>query len=205
MSMETYLALAGALLVFSAAPGPCVIALTARSLSAPLPSALCMALGMALGDLVYASAALLGVAAAGRALGDLFFVIRMAGAAYLLFLGLRAWFHPPQAVPEALPSSPVHGSRDLAGGLMLCLGNPKVILFYAGFLPAFLDLTRLSPADGLGVLLTVALVVGGVLAGNAVLAFRVRRWFTSRKAMQRLHRGSGAVMIGAGLAVIASE
>jgi threonine/homoserine/homoserine lactone efflux protein len=203
MTFETYLALAGTLLVFSAAPGPCVIALTARSLSAPLPSALCMAVGMTLGDLVYATAALLGVAAAGRVLGDLFFVIRIAGAAYLLFLGFRAWFRPP--VPEALSSARVHGTRDLAGGLILCLGNPKVILFYAGFLPAFLDLTRLTPGEGLGVLLTVALVVGGVLAGNAVLAFRVRRWFASRKAMQRLHRGSGAVMIGAGLAVIASE
>ncbi|MCF8062041.1 MAG: LysE family translocator [Deltaproteobacteria bacterium] len=205
MSFETYLALAGALLVFSAAPGPCVIALTARSLSAPLPSAMLMASGMMLGDLVYASAALLGVAAVGQALGEFCYVIRIAGAVYLIVLGVRAWIHRPEAVRDIPPPSRTRGSRDLASGLMLCLGNPKVILFYAGFLPAFIDLTLLEPLDGLGVLATVALVVGGVLLANAVLASRVRRWFTSRRSMRILHRGSGTVMIGAGLALIAKE
>ena len=205
MSIETYLALAGALLVFSAAPGPCVIALTARSLSAPLPSAMLMAAGMAMGDLVYASAALLGVAAVGQAMGELCHVIRTAGAIYLIVLGVRAWMHPPEAARE-IPHPPrTCGSRDLVGGLMLCLGNPKVILFYAGFLPAFIDLTLLTPLEGLGVLGTVALVVGSVLIANAVLASRVRSWFAGRRAMRILHRGSGTVMIGAGLALVSTD
>lgn len=206
MTLETTLALAGALFVFSVAPGPCVMALTARSLSSTrIGASAAMAAGMVLGDLLYVSAALLGVAAVIQAFGEFFFVVRMAGAAYLIWLGVRTWRTHPEPLQADLPSSPLPGaSRDFATGLMLCLGNPKVILFYVGFLPAFMDLTRMTLADGLCVVSIVAVVVGSVLLGNVFLAFRARQWFLNRSAMRFLHRGSGAVLVGAGL-VVASE
>lgn len=203
MTLETILALAGALFVFSIAPGPCVMALTARSLSCThMGSSAAMAAGMVLGDLLYVSAALLGVAAVVQAFGEFFFVVRMAGAAYLIGLGVRTWRTPPESLRPILPSRPLPGaSRDFATGLMLCLGNPKVILFYVGFLPAFLDLACMTMADGLCVVSIVAVVVGSVLLGNVFLAFHARQWFLNRHTLRFLHRGSGAVLVGAGLAV----
>jgi threonine/homoserine/homoserine lactone efflux protein len=205
MTLETALALAGALFVFSAAPGPCVMALTARSLSsARMGSSAAMAGGMVLGDLIYVSAALLGVAAVIQAFGEFFFLVRMAGAAYLIWLGVRTWRTRPEAFQTDLPSAPLTApSKDFASGLMLCLGNPKVILFYVGFLPAFMDLTRMTLGDGLCVVSIVAVVVGSVLLGNVFLAFRARQWFLNRRSLRFLHRGSGAVLVGAGLFVAA--
>jgi len=205
MMLETLWALAGALLVFSAVPGPCVMALTARSVSGTLPSAVSMALGMLMGDLIYASAALLGITALGQALGECFFVLRMVGAAYLVWLGIRLWVTRPAPI-HALPSTPDRGRfRDAGAGLFLCLGNPKVILFYAGFLPAFMDLTSLTPVQCLIVLGTVAVVVGSVLLGNAILAFRARQWVSNARAVRYLNRGSGTVLVGAGIALMSSE
>ena len=205
MDLETFWALAGALFLFSAAPGPCVMALTARSLSGTLPAALSMAVGMLLGDLFYATAALLGVKAVGQALGEFFFLLRIVGAGYLFWLGIRLWFARPTPAQDLPRVKDRSRFRDLAAGLFICLGNPKVILFYAGFLPAFMDLTCLSPVDDLLVIATVALVVSTVLVGNAVLASRAGKWFSNRRAVCLLNRGSGAVLVGAGVAIMSSE
>jgi threonine/homoserine/homoserine lactone efflux protein len=160
---------------------------------------------MVLGDLSYAAAALLGVTALGQALGEFVYLLRILGAIYLIWLGIRLWIVRPEAL-QVLPSAPDRGGlRDIGAGLFLCLGNPKVILFYAGFLPAFMDLTHLSPVDRLSVLGTVALVVGSVLLGNAVLASRARRWISNIRAVRLLNRCSGAVLVGAGITLVSTE
>ena len=83
-------------------------------------------------------------------------------------------------------------------GLGITLSNPKVILFYVGFLPTFVDLTDLSNRDVLIVASTVSLVVGSVLLAYSVAAARARTLFTSERAMRRLNRGAGGLMMATG-------
>ena len=83
-------------------------------------------------------------------------------------------------------------------GLLLTLGNPKVILFYLGFLPTFVDVTALGAGDLLILAVVVSTVLGGVLSLYAVLAGWARNWFESEPAQRRLNRAAGGVMIATG-------
>ncbi len=84
-------------------------------------------------------------------------------------------------------------------------GNPKVIVFYLGFLPAFLDSASLSLAD----LAVVVAIVAGIgvtpMAGYALLATRERRFLAGPRGMTWMNRGAGTLLIGAGVAVAAKS
>jgi threonine/homoserine/homoserine lactone efflux protein len=90
-----------------------------------------------------------------------------------------------------------------AAGLLVTLGNPKVILFYVGFLPAVFDLGRLGPIERAPVATLVASVLMAVNGGYAWSACRVDATITSRRAARRLNRGAAAVVAGTGAAIVA--
>ncbi len=79
--------------------------------------------------------------------------------------------------------------------------NPKVILFYCGFLPTFLDLSALTIVDLTFVVAIITAVLSGVLITYAYLASRARRMFTTKRAVKRLNRAAGGVMVAAGVAI----
>jgi threonine/homoserine/homoserine lactone efflux protein len=88
------------------------------------------------------------------------------------------------------------------GGLSITLGNPKVILFYLGFLPTFLDLPALSNFDILVVAAVVALVLGSVMLVYAFMASRARQVLKSEHARTRMNKTAGSVMIGTGAVLL---
>jgi threonine/homoserine/homoserine lactone efflux protein len=89
----------------------------------------------------------------------------------------------------------------LVSGLIITLSNPKVILFYCGFLPTFLDLSTLTIIDLAFVVVIITAVLSGVLTTYAYLASRARRMFTNQRAVKRLNRAAGGVMVAAGVAI----
>jgi threonine/homoserine/homoserine lactone efflux protein len=93
---------------------------------------------------------------------------------------------------------------DLTSGLLITLGNPKVILFYLGFLPAFVDLAMLNAGDVVIIAGVVSLVLGATMLGYAYAASRARRLFQRRATKRILNRTSGSVMIATG-AVLATR
>ena len=113
MTWETTLALTLAAAVFAASPGPGVLAAVSRALAAGFRPAAALSLGMVLGDFVYLFAALIGWAAIAPLFGDVFAVVRIASAGYLIWLGIRAWRRDP-AVDDG-SSSLVHQRRPDAG------------------------------------------------------------------------------------------
>ena len=88
MTVESAIAFFVALLVWVIIPGPAIFAIVGRSLTTDFRSALKLIAGILLGDMFYISIALFGLAAIGQILGDLFFVIRMLGAFYLMFFAV---------------------------------------------------------------------------------------------------------------------
>lgn len=204
MSIESIIALTVTCFILMISPGPGSLATIARGLAHGLGRTLVFILGIVMGDLIYLFLAIFGLSALASAYGEVFVLIRWIGAAYLIYLGVRAWRAPTTPL-EARPVEAARPVRDFMGGLLLTLGNPKVILLYTALLPSFIDLGSLGYGD-MGI---VAAIVSGVLffvmTGYAWLADRSRRLFRSERAMRFLNRSSGAVMIGAGTFVAAKQ
>jgi len=205
MTLESALALAAICFISMVSPGPGVIALVGHAMSRGFRHSIGFIIGMVAGDLTFLTLAILGMAVIAHAFEGLFMAIRLIAAGYLIYLGLKAWRAAPMAfaqLKEAAKAPPRgHQSKSFLSGLLITLSNPKVIMFYIGILPSFIDLTALSTGD-------VAIVVGIVLGVLAVLmtsyalaAGRARHMLKSERAQRLLNRGSGTVMIGAGIVI----
>lgn len=201
MTVASTIAFIAAVFVLGATPGPAVFAIIARALASGLRPAFAFHLGVLCGDVVLMLAAILGLAAVAQALGEWFVVVKIAGGLYLVWLGWKLWTSEPQAPgPEALvPAAEVR--RNVLAGLMLTLSNPKAIVFYAAFLPTFIDLTSIGLPDFAILALVIAAVLTATNMAYALLAARARVFFKSRRAMRNLDRAAGTMMIGAGVAV----
>jgi threonine/homoserine/homoserine lactone efflux protein len=133
------LAFVGASLVLALTPGPAVVYIVARTLAQGRGCGLASVLGVALGNLANAASAALGLAALFAVSSAAFTVVKWAGAAYLVYLGVRLWRTPP-AITDAAPLVPRQPLRRVfRDGFVVALLNPKTTLFFAAFLPQFMD------------------------------------------------------------------
>jgi threonine/homoserine/homoserine lactone efflux protein len=189
-------AFAVALAIAVALPGPGIFAVVSCALGRGLRAALAMIAGIILGDLIYFYLAVLGMAALARSMGEFFISVKLAGAAYLVWLGVKLWREKP-VEPAAAPGD----RRTLLAGFMVTISNPKTIAFYAGLLPTFIDLEKLSPGDALAMGAIVVLTVGLNPAAYALAAASSRRFFRSPARMQALNRTAGTMLIGSGVTV----
>lgn len=202
MSLWDYLSLAGIMALFMLLPGPGVLALVAHALGAGFRATLPMTLGFIVGDIAYLLAALFGLAALAQAMGDAFLFVRLAGAGYLIYLAWKLWTIPVAVDMEGAAIPKKHaGWSSFLSGLAVTLGNPKVIVFYLGILPAVVDLGKVTLPDIFGMAALVAGLLTVILAGYAVLADRARRFLQSAAAKRRLNRGAGAMLAGAAIAM----
>lgn len=205
MGLDSILTLAVAVLLFGASPGPGIFAVVARALSAGLRPALALSAGLIIGDLIWLTAAASGLAVVAQAMGDFFIVLKVAGGLYLAWMGVKAWRSRPQALADGTPAAAAAPDKSLlatlAGGVTVTLSNPKAILFYLAVLPTILDLDAITLPGLLTAGAVVVVVLVAVCGTYAVLAARARALLSSEKAVRRLNRTSGALLIGAGVAV----
>jgi len=204
MSLESAFALVVAIFVLGITPGPGVFAIVARALALGFRPTLVFITGVITGDLVYLVLAALGLSVIATQYAAAFGVLKIAGGLYLVYLGVQTW-RAAKHVDTGLTPTPERGrGRSFFSGLSLTLGNPKAVVFYVAFLPAFMDLGALSTAGLVEAAVLVSITLFGVLAGYAAMAARARALFRSKRAVKNLHRGAGGLMIGAGGAVAAS-
>jgi len=204
MSLESTLALIVAIFVLAVTPGPGVFAIVARALALGFRPTLVFIGGVIAGDLVYLVLAALGLSVIATQYSAAFGLLKIAGGLYLVYLGVQTW-RSAKHVDTGMTPAPERGrGRSFFSGLSLTLGNPKAVVFYVAFLPAFMDLGALSTAGLLEAAVVVSVTLFAVLAGYAAMAARARALFRSKRAVKNLHRGAGALMIGAGGAVAAS-
>jgi len=203
MTPLSLLAFAAAMLVLAITPGPGVFATVARALASGFAHASVVVAGIVVGDLIFLLLAIYGLAAVAEALGGLFTLVRFAGAAYLVWLGVKLW-RAEAVAAEVAATDEISWPANFLSGLFITLGNPKVILFYLGFLPAFVDLATLGTADVAMIATVVSLVLGLTMLGYAYAASSARQSFRNPRAKQLLNRASGSVMIATG-SVLASR
>ena len=201
LTLYSILGLSVAMLVLAASPGPGVFATVARALASGFRPALAVIGGIVLGDIIFLLFAFFGMSIIAQALGDLFFIVKICGGAYLIFLGIRIWIKEPALASNKNDNHNRPGWGNFVSGLVVTLSNPKVILFYCGFLPTFLDLSALTLSDLALVVGIITTVLACVLSTYALLASRARSMFTNKKAARRLNRAAGTVMVATGVAI----
>jgi len=192
-----------ALFIAAASPGPGIAAIVARVLGRGPKGAVAFSIGVALGDVVWLSFAVLGLAALAQSFHGVFLVIKYLGAAYLLYIAYKLWTAPAASQEVEANRAAEHPAKLFLAGLAVTMGNPKVMVFYLALLPTFLDLTRITVLGFAELALATLTVLGVVFAGYIVLAARARRLFTSPRAVRILNRATGTVMAGAAAAVAA--
>jgi threonine/homoserine/homoserine lactone efflux protein len=184
-----------------AVPGPVWVALTARALSGGFAAAWPLAVGVALGDLIWPLAAILGLNWIESAYGDFLAVLRWVAAAIFLVMGILL-IRKPAATLNADSRLTRPGMwAGFSVGVAAVIGNPKAILFYMGALPGFFTLERLTATDIAAIIALSALIP---MAGNLGLALfldRARQLLSSPESVRKLNVTSGILLIGVGLVI----
>ncbi|ARN83184.1 LysE family translocator [Methylocystis bryophila] len=191
---------AGTLALAAATPGPAIVSIITTAIARGWKPAAALALGVALGDLPLAMLVLLGLAFVAQYLGWFFGLIKLVGAAYLLWLGLQLWFSKNEAI-DSSESVETRGARDFLMGFGISLGNPKAIFFHAGVMPLLLDLGHVTALEVYSVALIILCVDLGVCFGYAIAGVRARGFFRTPRRVRLMNRAAGSAMIGTGILV----
>lgn len=186
-------------------PGPTIALIISKSIAQGRRVALPMIAGIALGGAIAAGLALTGVSALLLASSTAFNILKIAGAFYLFYLGIKLLLSKPKALSNGETASLETPYQSFRDGFLVMLFNPKGILFFAAFVPQFID-PSLSFATQAGVLI-VAFVATGMLVdtGYALLASTARSAINSPKLQVGVSRVAGISIIGAGIVTLLSK
>jgi threonine/homoserine/homoserine lactone efflux protein len=202
MTLASLAIFAGALLIAAGSPGPSIAALIARVLTRGPRDVFPFLAAMWVGEAIWLSLAVLGLAAIAETFHYLFVAIKWIGVAYLLYLAWKMWTAPADAEGGTLPEAGSAGKLFFAG-LTVTLGNPKIMMFYVALLPTIIDLNAVT-VTGWAELVAVMLAVL-VFVDLAWVAFasKARQFLRSPRAMRIANRTSAGLMAGAAAAVAA--
>jgi threonine/homoserine/homoserine lactone efflux protein len=206
LDLSLYLMFLAASVALILVPGPAQALVVAKTLAGGRRSGALAAVGLNIGTLFHTATAALGLSAILATSALAFSIVKYAGAAYLIYLGIRAVRSKvPQAVSSALPDSSARSTlgQAIATGIL----NPKVALFFLAFLPQFVDPSR-------GAVLAQFLILGGSIAlldivyelaiVHLVSGMR-QRYLRSPRLVAWQSRVSGAVLIALGLRLAAQQ
>jgi threonine/homoserine/homoserine lactone efflux protein len=197
MSLNLYLAFVAACIALALLPGPVVTLLIANGLRHGTRAALVNIAGVQAGLAIVIGIVAVGLTSLMATMGYWFDWVRFAGAAYLVWLGIKLIWSPVEGVSAEEPPPPPRGGFFLQGFLVL-LANPKVLVFFGAFIPQFMDMSKdhVSQVALLGI--TFMVIAGMTDAIYALAAGRARRFFSARRT-RLVSRVSGGFMIGGGI------
>ena len=198
--------------LFIQVPGPSLLFTIGRALTVGRRDALLSVVGNAIGVTTQVMLVAVGLGAVVAASAEAYVVLKVCGAAYVIWLGIQAIRHraDARAALDAVDTTAVvraSALRSLRVGFTVGLTNPKTIVFFVAFLPQFVN----EPAGHTGLQLALLGVVFGVMAACsdsvwALAASRARDWFARRPTrLDKLGVAGGVMMIGLGATLAASE
>jgi threonine/homoserine/homoserine lactone efflux protein len=198
--LSTLLLFAGAALVLLVVPGPAVLYIVAQSIEQGRVAGLVSMLGIQVGGLVHVAAAALGLSALLVQSAVAFSVVKYAGAAYLVYLGLRRLFGR-ERLEAGLERAPKPLGRLFRQGVVVNVLNPKTALFFFAFLPQFVDPD--AGSVGLQIALLGLLFIGIAVVSDgayAVAAGTAAHWVRGNPRFVSVERWvSGSIFVGLGV------
>lgn len=201
MSFEAWLAFALASSVLLVIPGPTILLVVSYALGQGWRAALPTAIGVALGDFTAMTLSMLGVGALLSASAEIFTIVKWAGAAYLIWLGIKLF-----RAGGSLNATPVEGSAPMLGMIahawIVTALNPKSLTFFVAFLPQFLDPAADFRAQMVVVEATFLSLAFLNALGYALVAARARRAIRSERVIRAFNRTGGVLLVGAGIAAL---
>lgn len=201
MSLLNIFAFSLAMFLLAITPGPGVFATISRALSSGFLNASFVVMGIVIGDIIFLLLAIFGLSAIASILGDFFILVKYLGGIYLLFLGYKILTSKEQET-NLKGIYELSWKKNFLTGLIITLSNPKVILFYLGFLPTFINLQTLTAIDIFIIYTVVTIVLGGVMLAYAYSASSAKNLFKSKSSKRKMNIAAGSVMISAGAVLI---
>ena len=189
------------MIILAATPGPGVFASMAKAVAEGFKSSLFFIGGLAVGDMLFLIAALLGLSVIAKMLGSMFFLIRVIGGIYLIYLGFRIFRNTKF---QKLIGTDARESykQSFVIGFLTTMGNPKPILFYASVLPTLIDINKVRFIDALIMIILIPLVTFLVVGSYSYVASLSQKIDMSDKIQSRINKTAGIVMMIVGAFVI---
>ena len=200
MNTSSLLIFAGTLAVAAGSPGPSVAALVARVLARGFRDVLPFLAAMWIGEAIWLSFAVLGLAVIAETFQLLFAIVKYLGVAYLLYLAWKMWHAPATASEGGFPSES-SAARMFFAGMAVTLGNPKIIVFYLALVPTIIDLSHVSAIAWAELAATMVAVLVAVDLAWVLAAARARRLLTSARTVRVANRASATLIAGAAVAI----
>ena len=205
MAIHTWWLYVTAVFLIAGTPGPNMLHVMVQSIHHGPRRALFSMAGLMSAVLLCLVASAMGLGALLKASPRVFDVLRYAGAAYLLWLGIKAWRAPVSAGTGADPHTRPCAGALYAAGLGTGLSNPKLIIFAAALFPQFLDVNRPFWTQ-LGILVVSFAVIEGCWYLTYALGGRsLARWLAPVQRQRLFNRATGTMFIGFGGALLASR
>ena len=200
ISFQLWLAFAAAATVVILIPGPTTLMVTGHAMSSGPRVALASLIGVTLGDVSAMTCSVLGFGAVLAASAEAFTILKWVGAAYLVYLGVKLWRAPAIAFEASAMLGKARGiRRAILESYWVTLLNPKGILFFAAFMPQFIDPHRAVLPQVVVLALTFEVLAASSLALYIFMTARARRIMDSPRAIKIMNRAGGTMLIGAGL------
>ncbi|NCO72605.1 MULTISPECIES: LysE family translocator [Shewanella] len=201
MLLQQVIALFFTMLILAIVPGPAVFAVVSQSFSNGFNHGTAITFGVLLGDFIYILLALFGLSAIANAMGPTFELIKYASALYLCWLGISMLRNTAKGVQLATTPK-VSQLKNIITGTAIALGNPKALIFYVSFFPAFVPMNQVDVTDVIIILATATLAFGSVNLTYAYLASSAKHVFTSPNAVTIINRTAGSIMLIAGILIV---
>ena len=192
---------AGALAILFLTPGPVWVGLIARSLSGGFHAAWPLALGVVVGDVMWSLLAIFGITWVLSVYGGFLEALKWVAAIMFVVMGALVIRSADKQIDTDSRLTRPGMWAGFVAGLVVILGNPKAILFYAGMLPGFFDLTRLTVLD-IVIIASLSMIIP--LIGNLAMALfidRARRLMQRPAALRRMNVTAGVLLICVGLVI----
>lgn len=185
-------------------PGPGVVLTLTNAVHHRARHVFAGIIGIASGTFVVASLTAMGVGAVLTASSLAFTIMKYAGAAYLIYLGIKIWRAPALQIDDAF-SDPAGGARRFAEGFVLQVSNPNAILFFLALFPQFIDHHADRVTWAAALVAGYAALVVLIHSLYAAAALRARNWLSAAHGGRWVNRISGGAFILCGVALAASS
>lgn len=186
-------------------PGPAILLAISNSVRFGLSKVILSSLGNITGLLLLSIAAIFGLGAILKTSTTLFLIVKLIGAAYLIYLGIKQWRAKTNFFDQATSNVKYLGSksrkRHFTEGFLIAMTNPKAILFFTALFPQFINTKESLTVQFFIMTITFMAMSFFALMTYGLLASKAKRWFATGQRTKWFNRvlGSVFVMIGAGL------